>query len=215
MMRRPAAPRANGQSSARPPGIVEALEIRHWPAPVRDRAAPALMHHGTTCRSKNPMRIRRRLFERIVLALVLAMLWTGPVLAAEASAAYDAALARRLGADAGGRRPYVLVILKSGPKKVEDPEQRKAMFAGHFANMERLADAGKLALAGPFAQNEDGWRGLFLLAVATVEEATALTATDPVIVQGEMIAEYHPWFGSAAAMIIPETHKKLSPPKAE
>lgn len=159
------------------------------------------------------MRMRRQSFA--CFALALAALAAGPALAAEAAAGYDAALAQRLGANEHGMRQYVLVILKSGPKKVEDPAQRKTMFAGHFANMERLADEGKLALAGPFAKNEDGWRGLFLLAVATVEEAAALTATDPVIVQGEMIAEYHPWFGSAAAMIIPETHEKLTPPKAE
>jgi uncharacterized protein YciI len=156
-------------------------------------------------------------FDRYALAglgVALCLLSTGSSLAADA-AAFDAALAQRLGADESGMRPYVLVILTSGPKKVEDPDLRKAMFAGHFANMERLAAEGKLALAGPFAKNDDGWRGLFLLAVKTVEEAQALTATDPVIMQGEMAAEYHPWFGSAAAMIIPETHAKLTPPKAD
>ena len=147
--------------------------------------------------------------------LALAMFGPGAVAAAQPAPTYDAALAERLGADEQGMRQYVLVILKSGPKKVEDPEQRKTMFAGHFANMKRLSDEGKLALAGPFAKNDEGWRGLFLLAVETVEEAAALTATDPVIVQGEMVADYHPWFGSAAAMIIPETHGKVTPPKTE
>ena len=123
---------------------------------------------------------------------------------------YDAALAQRLGADEMGMRPYVLVILKTGPTRVPDGEARKAMFAGHFANMERLAKDGKLALAGPFADDPGGWRGLFLLAVADVEEAKRLTATDPVIVNGEMVAEYHPWFGSAAAMLIPEVHDTLA-----
>ena len=42
-----------------------------------------------------------------------------------------------------------------------------------------------------------------------------LTETDPVIVEGEMIAEYHRWYGSAAAMLIPELHNQLQPPKAE
>lgn len=159
------------------------------------------------------MRIHRYAFAFLILAT--GALLPGHSRAAETTGGYDAALAQRLGANEQGMRQYVLVILKSGPTKVEEPERRKAMFAGHFANMERLADEGKLALAGPFAKNEDGWRGLFLLAVTTVDEARALTATDPVIEQGEMIAEYHPWFGSAAAMIIPEIHEKLTPPKAE
>ena len=125
--------------------------------------------------------------------------------------AHDAELARRLGADERGMRRYVLVILKTGPNRVPDGEERKAMFAGHFANIERLAKAGKLALAGPFAEDPAGWRGLFLLAVDDIEEARRLTATDPVIERGEMVAEYHRWYGSAAAMAIPEMHDRLAP----
>ena len=144
-------------------------------------------------------------------AIQLAM----PAQAAEPAAtppapAYDAALAQRLGADEMGMRRYVLVILKTGPTRVPDGDARKAMFAGHFANMERLAKEGKLALAGPFSDDPAGWRGLFLLAVADVEEARRLTATDPVIVNGEMVAEYHRWYGSAAAMVIPEVHERIA-----
>lgn len=126
---------------------------------------------------------------------------------------YDATLARRVGADAQGMRQYVLVILKTGPNPMPEGEPRKAMFAGHFANMERLAKAGKLALAGPFAKDPDGWRGLFVLAVDDLEQARALVATDPAVAQGEFVAEYHRWYGSAATMLIPELHEKLQAPK--
>jgi uncharacterized protein YciI len=125
--------------------------------------------------------------------------------------AFDAELAKRLGADERGMRSYVLVVLKTGPTRVPDGPAREAMFAGHFANMERLAKAGKLALAGPFAKDPDGWRGLFVFAVADIEEARQLVATDPVIVNGEMVAEYHRWYGSAAVMIVPEVHDKVAP----
>lgn len=148
----------------------------------------------------------------IVLALQLAA--TGAANPPPAAPpAFDAALAKQLGADERGMRPYVLVVLKTGPTRVEDPEKRKAMFAGHFANMERLSKAGKLVLAGPFTEDKDGWRGLFVFAVADVEEARALTATDPVIVNGEMVAEFHRWYGTAAVMAIPGTHERLVPPK--
>lgn len=129
--------------------------------------------------------------------------------------AFDAELAKRLGADARGMRQYVLVILKTGPTRVPDGESRKAMFAGHFANIERLSNAGKLVLAGPFGKDPDGWRGLYVFAVADIEEARALTATDPVIVNGEMVAEYHAWYGSAATMLLPELHKTITPPAAD
>ena len=112
-------------------------------------------------------------------------------------------------------RRYVLVILRTGPTRVPDGEKRDAMFAGHFANMERLAKAGKLVLAGPFTKDPDGWRGLFVFAVQDTDEAKVLTETDPVITNGEMVAEYHAWYGSAATMLIPELHEKLQPPAAE
>lgn len=126
--------------------------------------------------------------------------------------AYDAALAKRLGADARGMRSYVLVILKTGPRQMAKGAARDAMFAGHFANIQRLADAGRLVVAGPFSEDVDGWRGLFLFAVSDVEEARRLVATDPVIANGEMVADYHRWYGSAAAMAIPSIHRTLAPP---
>jgi len=131
------------------------------------------------------------------------------------AAAYDGELAAQLGADALGMRRYVLVVLKTGPTPVSDPEARKAMFAGHFANMKKLADEGRLALAGPFMPSDSGWRGLFVFAVEDIEQARALTETDPVMVQGEMVAEYHPWYGSAALMTVNSTHERLQPPTAE
>jgi hypothetical protein len=150
-----------------------------------------------------------RMLPVIVLALGLA---AGRADAQEPpkAPAFDAALAKKLGADARGMRSYVLVILKTGPTRVPNGPERDEMFAGHFANMERLSDAGKLAVAGPFGNNAEGWRGLFLFAVAEIDEAKALVATDPVIVKGEMIAEYHKWYGSAALMIVPETHKTIA-----
>ena len=122
----------------------------------------------------------------------------------------DSELAAKVGADDYGMRSYVLVILKTGPTPVPEGEARKAMFAGHFANMKRLAEEGKLALAGPFSEDPAGWRGLFVLAVDDIDAARELVGTDPVVTNGEMVAEYHPWFGSAAAMLVPEVHETLA-----
>ena len=127
-----------------------------------------------------------------------------------ANAAFDAALAKKTGADEHGMRHYVLVILKTGPKRMPEGRARDAMFAGHFANIRRPAKDGKLVLAGPFGDDPEHWRGLFLFAVPDVAEAKRLTATDPVIRSGEMTAEYHAWYGSAAAMLLPELHERVA-----
>ncbi|MEO8060221.1 MAG: YciI family protein [Burkholderiales bacterium] len=123
--------------------------------------------------------------------------------------AYDAELARSVGANENGMRSYVLVVLKTGPNKVPAGAERDEMFKGHFANMSRLGNEGKLALAGPF-DGVDGWRGLFVFAVSEIEEARQLVATDPVIIKGEMVAEYHKYFGSAALMLVNEAHAKIT-----
>lgn len=129
--------------------------------------------------------------------------------AAAANATFDADLAKTTGADEHGMRPYVLVILMTGPTPMPAGKERDAMFKGHFANINRLAAEGKLALAGPF-DGVEGWRGLFIFAVPDIEEAKRLTATDPVISSGEMVARYHKYYGSAALMLVGDAHKKLA-----
>jgi uncharacterized protein YciI len=125
---------------------------------------------------------------------------------------FDAKLAKKVGADDYGMRSYVFCILKTGPKDAEitDKKQRAEIFAGHMANIQRLADEGQLVLAGPFGTNNRAYRGLFIFAVQTVEEAQKLVETDPVIKSGMMIAELTPWYGSAATMLINENHKKIA-----
>ena len=146
----------------------------------------------------------------LLLSLALALPCSAQEAAPAANApTHDAALAKSLGANDNGMRPYVLVILKTGPNKMPEGAARAKMFQGHFANIKRLADEKKLALAGPLDGTE-GRRGIFVLATPDIEEAKALVATDPVIIQGEMVAEYHKLFSSAALMMVNEIHGKIS-----
>jgi uncharacterized protein YciI len=124
-------------------------------------------------------------------------------------AAFDPELAESLGADQYGMRSYVLVILTTGPTRVPDGPERTEMFQGHFANMNRLAEAGKLVLAGPL-DGAQGRRGMFIMAVADIDEAKALVATDPVIIKGEMAAEYHAYYGSAALPLLRDIHARIA-----
>ncbi len=138
---------------------------------------------------------------------LLALLLLAAALSAGA-ADFDEALARRTGADDHGMRSYVLVILKSSGTPVPKGEARDAMFRGHFANMKRLADAGLLAVAGPL-DGVEGRRGIFVFAVPDIETARQHVASDPVIQQGEMVAEYHRLYASAALTLVNEQHARL------
>ena len=86
------------------------------------------------------------------------------------------------------------------------------MFKGHFANMERLAKEGLLVYAGPL-DGQNGLRGLFIFATKDVEVARKAVETDPIIINGEMVADIHRHFGSAALMAVNEWHPKLVKPK--
>jgi uncharacterized protein YciI len=128
--------------------------------------------------------------------------------AVEPAPQYDAALAQSLGADERGMRPYVFVILKTGPKNIEDKAERARIFEGHFANMGKLAGEKKLVFAGPL-DGKEGRRGIFVIATPDIEEAKRYVATDPVISSGLMEAEYHKLYGSAALMMVNEVHNKI------
>ncbi|MDF1673172.1 MAG: YciI family protein, partial [Vicingaceae bacterium] len=79
----------------------------------------------------------------------------------------------------------------------------------HMDNIGRLADEGKLVLAGPFGGDGD-LRGIYIFNVETVEEAEALTNTDPAILAGSLEMELIPWYGSAAVVGISNEHKTIA-----
>lgn len=127
---------------------------------------------------------------------------------------FDPELAKKLGADERGMRTYVLCILKTGPKDAEvKGDARKEVFAGHFANINRLAGEGKLVVAGPFGKNDRSYRGLYIFNVPTVEEAEKLVVLDPAVKAEVFVYELTPWYGSAAMMVVNETHRRIEKPK--
>ncbi|MFQ5650881.1 MAG: YciI family protein [bacterium] len=156
---------------------------------------------------------------RIILLLLSVVLVTGcsggpedPDTSLPSANEYDAALATRLGADEYGMRRYVMALLKAGPNRNLDAEAAERLQRAHLDNIGRLADAGKLSVAGPFL--DDGkLRGIYIFNVETIEEARQLTATDPAVKAGSLVMELHPWYGSAALMQVYEVHKKLAQKK--
>ncbi|MGB3080977.1 MAG: YciI family protein [Saprospiraceae bacterium] len=125
---------------------------------------------------------------------------------------YDSVLASNLGADEYGMKHYVLAFLRKGPNRNQDSIKTAQVMRKHLDNIKRMADEGKLAIAGP-CEDDGEIRGIYIFNVATIEEAKALTETDPAIQEGRLAMELHPWYGSAALMTVPETHKKIAKSK--
>jgi uncharacterized protein YciI len=130
----------------------------------------------------------------------------------ETSTTYDPAFATRVGADDYGMKQYVMAFLKAGPNRDRDSTEAAELQAAHMANIGRMAAEGKLILAGPFLDNGE-LRGIYIFNVKTIEEARALTATDPAIKAGSLVMELKPWYGSAAMMEINAMHRRLKKPK--
>ena len=122
---------------------------------------------------------------------------------------YDSTLAKKFGGDDYGMKYYVLVILKTGTNDVQDKQKRDSLFAGHFENINRLADEGKLIVAGPIAKNDKNYRGIFILDVTTFEEASKMLQADPTIQENVFDVELYKWYGSAALADYLPTHKKI------
>jgi len=122
---------------------------------------------------------------------------------------YDPELAKKLGADDRGMKNYIFVILKTGTATITDKPLRDSLFRGHFSNINRLAEIGKLVVAGPFGKNDDEMRGLFILDVKSIEEARELMKSDPTISENIFEALYYPWYGSAALPEYLKTHRKI------
>ena len=111
---------------------------------------------------------------------------------------YDAELAKSLGADDYGMKPYVLVLLKTGENMTASKEETNQAFAGHMENIQRLVKEKKLIVAGPLGKNDQTYRGIFILDVPTIEEAKTLVQTDPAVKENLLAIELFQWYGSAA-----------------
>ena len=122
---------------------------------------------------------------------------------------YDSVYAKKLGADTYGMKQYVMAFLKRGPTPPADSAERVNLQRQHLKNIIRMAEEGKLILAGPFMDIGEV-RGIYIFDVRTIEEARALTETDPAIQAGSLMMELRPWYGSAALMEITRLSKLIT-----
>lgn len=122
---------------------------------------------------------------------------------------FDSLRAAKAGADEYGMKQYVMAFLKKGPNRDRTEEEAAELQRAHLDNIGRLAEEGKLVLAGPFMSDGE-LRGIYIFNVTTEEEAKALVETDPAIQAGSLVMELIPWYGTAALMEVGEIHKAMS-----
>lgn len=92
--------------------------------------------------------------------------------------------------------PYQFGLLTRGPKwTAENTPEIQKLQEGHMANINKMAQLGKLMAAGPIADNGD-LRGIFIFRAASIDEAKTLAAEDPAIKAERLKLEILPWLGA-------------------
>jgi uncharacterized protein YciI len=87
---------------------------------------------------------------------------------------------------------YLAFLVRGEKWTPERTPQTEEIQKGHMANINRLAEMKKLVVAGPFGDNGT-LRGIFVFRVGSMEEARALTMTDPAVQAGRLALDLHPW----------------------
>lgn len=147
--------------------------------------------------------------KRFFLAGLVCLIQACFLFGQESNPDYDPELARSLGADDYGMKSYVFVILRTGSNDTADQAFISRCFRGHLDNINLLAKEGKLVLAGPLGQNEQAYRGIFILNTASMEEADEWLQSDPAVKEELLEAELFPWYGSAALPLYLEAAEKI------
>lgn len=109
-------------------------------------------------------------------------------------------------------RDYTLVLIKTGPKSGQLPaDETKALFAGHFANMNRMSEERQLLLAGPFTEqrHDPALRGIFVLDTGDLAEAQRIAGTDPPTQAGVFVLDLHALTTDAPLLAFHERVLKL------
>ena len=94
--------------------------------------------------------------------------------------------------DISKMKTYYMVFLKKGNNRTHDSVTAAKIQEEHMKNMSKMAEAGKLIVAGPFLDDGE-LRGIYIFDAASEEEVRKLTETDPAVIAGRLSYEIHPW----------------------
>lgn len=141
--------------------------------------------------------------------LIISLLLIPPFIGFTQNPEYNKSLADSLGADDYGMKSYSLVMLKTGGSEIEDKAKVDSLFRGHLDNIGRLAEEGKIIVAGPLGKNEKNYRGIFIFDEQDKNKVAELLQTDPAIKADLLAYEIFPWYGSAALPVYLKTHAKI------
>ena len=93
--------------------------------------------------------------------------------------------------DAAPKKKTYLVVFKPGPAWLPGRPVTEQPMKEHGPYMLSLYTKGVMKFAGPFT---DGTGGAYVFEAASEEEAAAIVAADPAVIDKVMVPERHPWY---------------------
>jgi uncharacterized protein len=110
----------------------------------------------------------------------------------------------KTGDDEWEMKQYFFVFLNSTAERPKmDSVKVAELQAAHLGHIDQMFKDGKCRLAGPFLEKGE-MRGIWILDVATREEAEKLCSEDPFIINGFLTAAIKPWYGPAGLYVQPK-----------
>lgn len=108
----------------------------------------------------------------------------------------------------------VLLVRPASRPELADAEA-KALQARHLEYLGKMAESGKMVVAGPFErQSDETLRGACIYRVATLEEARALAEGDPAVRAGRLRVEVMTWWVGKGYVAFPKAPPVAAAPAA-
>jgi uncharacterized protein YciI len=104
---------------------------------------------------------------------------------------------------------YELVLLLRGesPPPLDD-EASELLQRQHLGHLKAMREQGYLKVAGPLDdQPDEGWRGVCLYHVGSLEQAERLARADPAVKAGRLNVAVMHWYCAKDAIAFPEVRR--------
>jgi uncharacterized protein YciI len=110
---------------------------------------------------------------------------------------------------------HYLVLLKRAPNAPQmDKAALEKLQAAHIGHLQRMGEAGKIVLAGPFDEQDDvAMRGACIYRTATKAEAKQLAEQDPMVKAGRLQVEVLAWYTEKGYVAFPKAPPAQPAPK--
>jgi uncharacterized protein len=97
-------------------------------------------------------------------------------------------------------KTFYMVFLNKGAKRDQDSATAAKLQEEHLAHLTKMANEGKLLIAGPFL-DEGNTRGICIYDAASLEEAKGYAEADPAVKAGRLSVEVRPWMSDRNAKL--------------